>query len=174
MREVLNLFSNNCPDLANYWNCDDNRKREANTVYDNVEHSMRKHYFGLENALVLSVCKGVFAYSALMCKPVEFVGFEHPGFQKAFQNGTQTCQKVNSHLSQRFKGRYVLHRIHGFRKAMFLSGWFRTSGREKSHFCVGPGNIVMLGPCIARGRDCLDRIQHNGSATIGLQALRLE
>lgn len=158
--ELIHRFSVNSPDLDRFWYGDETRKLDAIAAHDAVSASDRRKTFGLGDVLELSVCKGVFAFAALGCKPYEFVSLSHPGFEMAIQKGFSFCQIINAHLSQRFKGRYILHHIVGMHRNKFLSGWFRRSGGQKTHFCVGPGHIIVLGQCVARGLDCIDRNLH--------------
>ncbi len=160
--DLLLKFQRNRPKLDTYWTATSHaRKDRVNSFYkglSTLEH--RRAALRLDDCIVVPVREAVFAYTSQLCKPVEFVDLNHSGFNRAAIQGASVCQVINSHISQQFKGRYVLFETNGYFKNVYLSGWFRTAGSSKTTFCVGPGNVVRLGACLGRGKDCIDRAGH--------------
>jgi len=157
--ELLLKFKKNRPPLDTYWTTtSDARRASANSLYKSLSSlEQRRAAFRLDDCMVVPVWEAVFAYTSQLCKPVEFLDLNHYGFNRAAAEQASVCQVLNAHISQQFKGRYMLFQVTGYFKKVYLSGWFRTAGSSKTEFCVGPGNVVRLGVCLGRGKDCMDR-----------------
>ena len=162
MEELLLRFQQNHPNLDIYWTeTSPERKAAAKLVHDGQSTlEQRRDAFRLDDCIVIPVREAVFSYTAQLCKPVEYVALDHSGYQLAVRNRASVCQVVNSHVSQQFKGRYMLFETTEYFQNVFLSGWFRAAGSTKTSFCIGPGNVVQFGACLGQGKDCIDRIRH--------------
>jgi len=147
MDGLLQLFNQNHPPLDEYWTTTSRvRSAEAKVLYKSKSSlAERRAAFGFNGCLVVSVTQAVFGYTAQLCKPVEFISIGSTDFDKAQKLNHPLCQVINSHLSQRFLGRYLLFKVEGYFKDVHLSGWFRGPNGMKTCFSVGPGNLVKLG-----------------------------
>jgi len=159
MDELLQLFNQNHPPLDEYWTTTSRvRSAEAKVLYKSKPSlAERRAAFGFNGCLVVSVTQAVFGYTAQLCKPVEFMSLGSPNFDKAQKLNLPLCQVINGHLSQRFLCRYMLFKVEGYFRNVYLSGWFRCPNGRKTSFSVGPGNLVRLGAVLGRGRNCADR-----------------
>jgi hypothetical protein len=157
--ELLQLFDQNHPPLDEYWTTTSEvRSAEAKALYESKSSKAeRRAAFGFNCCLVVSVKKAVFGYTTQLCKPVEYLSIGNPDFDKAQTLNHQMCQVINSHLSHRFLGRYMVFNIEEYCRNIYLSGWFRGPTGRKTCFSVGPGNLVRLGAVLGRGKDCVDR-----------------
>ena len=162
MKYFLSLLDKNHPPLDTYWTTEsEDRRAEARALYNSTRtQEQRRSAFRFKECVVLSVHKSVFAYSSRMCKPVEFMESSNPAFYRAQTESTPLCQILNAHMSQQFLGRFLLFEATEYIQHCFLSGWFRATGCCKTHFCVGPGNVIRLGSCLHKGKTCADRARY--------------
>jgi len=162
MDHLLSLFNQNTPPLDKYWTTaeSDEQEAEAKAFYNqNTTLEQRRFAFRFNHCLEVSVYKAVFGYSARSCKPIEYLNPSNQSFYRAQRLRTPLCQVLNAHLSQRFKGRYLLYEATEYIENAFLSGWFCAAGCSKTSFCIGPGNMIRFGVCLDRGKSCADRLR---------------
>ena len=162
LRWFLDVLNQNYPSLDTYWTTEkEQQQAEASALYKNTDTpEQRRAAFSFKECIVLSVYKAVFAYTARLCKPVEFLDASNQAFYRAQSQRTPLCQVLNAHLSQQFLGRYLLFEATEYMTDCYLSGWFRAAGNSKTEFCIGPGNVIRLGNCLHKGKTCADRARY--------------
>ena len=164
MDYLLSLFNDNTPPMETFWATESVELARATAMYHSITTlEQRQAAFRFDSCLVVSVIQAVFGYSARSCKPVEFMNSSNQSFYRARRLRNPLCQVINTHMSQRYTGRYLLFEASEYIENVFLSGWFRAAGYSKTEFCIGPGNVVRLGDCLDRGKTCADRAHYKAT-----------
>ena len=100
LRWFLDVLNQNYPSLDTYWTTENEQQQaEASALYKNTNTpEQRRAAFSFKECIVLSVYKAVFAYTARLCKPVEFLEASNQAFYRAQSQRTPLCQVLNAHL----------------------------------------------------------------------------